>query len=108
RVFALPKEERGRGRLQLRGNRVAGHAIVGDLHVHRTEGCIGRRLHVDLRGADIFHVSWLSVDLNADAVELRRQLAVHHFTGTPRAATVGELRSLNRHPRAGAYARLEA
>ena len=42
------------------------------------------------------------------APNLGRQFAVYDFTGTPRTAAVGQFRSLNRHPRAGAYARLEA
>src|ERR1019366_9189220 len=93
RVFCAPQEERRRDRLQLRRPRGTGGAVVSDFHRDGPEGAVRRRLHVDLRWADVGHICWLAVDLDADAVELRGQRAIDEIGGTPTSRTAAAVQS---------------
>ena len=83
-------------------------AVVVDYHGDRAGGAIRRRLHVDLRGADVFHKGRLAIDRDADSIERRGQVAVHDFGRGPGAAGVriSQVGALNGHPGPGFNTRL--
>src|ERR1022692_394954 len=87
--------------------RVAGLARVGDLHGHRSLRRIGRRQHVELRGADVVDVRRLTVDGDADLIELGGEIAAVKVGARPDARGAGKARTRDGGPGALRNARQE-
>ena len=86
RHITLRSEKGGKDRLQVRRHRIRSSRGIRHNHLHCSGVTVRRRLHIDLRRADVLNKCIPVVDLDAHSAQSRRQSPVHQVGSTPRCA----------------------